>query len=270
MWSLDGALRYIPLAALHDGREYLVEKYRNIVFTPASVAKLAALPTVSQWHGLGMGVSKSYGGFSALPSVPAELRAIIRETGTPESVGVLPGHTLLDDTFTEDNLKKGLLANYPLVHIASHFVFGAGNDTESYLLLGGTGAEGQRLTLAEINDDPDISFNDVELLTLSACNTALSTPGDGREVDGLGILAQRKGAKAVMAMLWSVYDPSTSELMQNFYRNWTTGAHVSKAEALRRAQLALLHGAPGQTPSTKALYTHPYYWAPFILIGNWQ
>jgi CHAT domain-containing protein len=58
--------------------------------------------------------------------------------------------------------------------------------------------------------------------------------------------------------------------MQNFYRNWTTGAHVSKAEALRRAQLALLHGAPGQTPSTKALYTHPYYWALFILIGNWQ
>jgi len=281
MWSLDGVLRYIPLAALHDGHAYLVEKYRNIVFTPASIAKLASVPSVRQWHGLGVGVSKSYGGFSALPSVPAELRAIIRETGTSESAGVLPGHTLLDDTFTEANLKEGLSQNYPLVHIASHFVFGAGNDTDSYLLLGGKEAEGRRLTLAEINDDPDISFNDVELLTLSACNTALSSPGDGREVDGLGMLAQRKGAKAVLATLWSVYDPSTSLLMQTFYRNWTapppaspgvaSASPLSKAEALRQAQLSLLHGAPDPSASTPKLpYAHPYYWAPFLLIGNWQ
>jgi CHAT domain-containing protein len=111
----------------------------------------------------------------------------------------------------------------------------------------------------------------VELLTLSACNTALSTSGDGREVDGLGMLAQRKGAKAVMATLWSVYDPSTSELMQSFYRNWTTGAPLSKAEALRRAQLGLLHGDADQPASGgKLRYAHPYYWAPFVLIGNWQ
>jgi CHAT domain-containing protein/Flp pilus assembly protein TadD len=271
MWSLDGVLRYIPLAALHDGHEYLVEKYRNIVFTPASIPELAARPTVTQWSGLAMGVSKSYGGMSTLPAVPAELHAIIRETGTAESTGVMTGHTMLDDTFTEDNLKQALLQKYPLIHIASHFVFGAGNDTDSYLLLGGKEAGGQRLTLAELNADPDISFNDVELLTLSACNTALSIPGDGREVDGLGILAQRKGAKAVMATLWSVYDPSTSALMQSFYRNWTTGSQLSKAEALRRAQVALLHGGTDQPASgVKLPYAHPYYWAPFILIGNWQ
>jgi len=271
MWSLDGVLRYIPLAALYDGHEYLVEKYRNIVFTPASIPELAARPTVTQWSGLAMGVSKSYGGMSTLPAVPAELHAIIRETGTAESAGVMTGHTMLDDSFTEDNLKQALLQKYPLIHIASHFVFGAGNDTDSYLLLGGKEAGGQRLTLAELNADPDISFNDVELLTLSACNTALSIPGDGREVDGLGILAQRKGAKAVMATLWSVYDPSTSLLMQTFYRNWTTGLPLSKAEALRRAQLALLHGGADQTGSgSKLPYAHPYYWAPFILIGNWQ
>jgi CHAT domain-containing protein/Tfp pilus assembly protein PilF len=271
MWSLDGVLRYIPLAALYDGHEYLVEKYRNIVFTPASIPELAARPTVTHWSGLAMGVSKSYGGMSTLPAVPAELHAIIRETGTAESAGVMTGHTMLDDSFTEDNLKQALLQKYPLIHIASHFVFGAGNDTDSYLLLGGKEAGGQRLTLAELNADPDISFNDVELLTLSACNTALSIPGDGREVDGLGILAQRKGAKAVMATLWSVYDPSTSLLMQTFYRNWTTGLPLSKAEALRRAQLALLHGGADQTGSgSKLPYAHPYYWAPFILIGNWQ
>ena len=275
MWSLDGVLRYIPLAALHDGHAYLLEKYRNIVFTPASVPELAARPAVTEWRGLAMGVSKSYGGMSTLPAVPAELRAIIREAGTSESVGVMTGHTMLDDNFTEDNLKHSLLQKYPLIHIASHFVFGPGDDTTSYLLLGGKQSQGQRLTLAEINDDPDISFNDVELLTLSACNTALTIPGDGREVDGLGILAQRKGAKAVMATLWSVYDPSTSLLMQTFYRNWTTGSPTSKAEALRRAQLTLLHGAaPAPTQDHAApnppSYSHPYYWAPFILIGNWQ
>jgi CHAT domain-containing protein/Tfp pilus assembly protein PilF len=271
MWSLDGVLRYVPLAALHDGHEYLVEKYRNIEFTPASVADLAARPTVSAWRGLGVGVSKSYGGMTALPAVPEELRAIIRETGTRESAGVMPGHTMIDDAFTEENLKKSLLQKYPLIHIASHFALGTGDDTDSYLLLGGKDPQGQHLTLAEINDDPDISFHDVELLTLSACNTALSTSGDGREVDGLGMLAQRKGAKAVMATLWSVYDPSTSELMQSFYRNWTTGTAVSKAEALRRAQIALLHGASDQTAADAKLpYAHPYYWAPFVLIGNWQ
>jgi CHAT domain-containing protein/Tfp pilus assembly protein PilF len=271
MWSLDSELRYIPLSALHDGRGYLVEKYLNVVFTPASIAGLAAPPIAGQRHGLGMGVSKSYGGMSALPAVPAELHAVIREAGTADSTGVMPGHTMIDDTFTEENLKEALSQKYQLVHIASHFVFGAGNDTDSYLLLGGKEAGGQRLTLAEINDDPRISFSDVELLTLSACNTALNIPGDGHEVDGLGMLAQRKGAKAVMATLWSVFDPSTSELMQDFYRDWTTGSSVSKAEALRRAQLALLYGVSDMTASsTKPSYAHPYYWAPFILTGNWR
>jgi CHAT domain-containing protein len=111
----------------------------------------------------------------------------------------------------------------------------------------------------------------LELLTLSACNTALGMKGDGREVDGLGILAQRKGAKAVMATLWSVYDPSTIALMRNFYRDWTSGTAVSKAEALRRAQVAFLRGS-GEAfeQGTRTTYAHPYYWAPFILIGNWQ
>ena len=262
MWSLDGVLRYVPMAALHDGHEYLVDQYRNIVFTPASIPTLASRPAAAQLHGLGMGVSKAYGGMSALPAVPAELHGIIHEAGASGQTGVVQGHMLIDDAFTEDNFKQSLGQKYPLIHIASHFVFGAGNDTDSFLLLGGKEAEGQKLTLAEINDDPDITFDDVELLTLSACNTALSLPSDGREVDGLGMLAQRKGARAVMASLWSVYDPSTSALMQNFYRTWTTGAPMPKSEALRLSQAEFLHGTAG--------YTHPYYWAPFILIGNSQ
>ena len=121
--------------------------------------------------------------------------------------------------------------------------------------------------------------------------------GDGREVDGLGILAQQKGAKAVVTSLWEVSDASTGLLMQEFYRLWTTTAHMPKAEALREAQLALLHGeikpsrvaaesnmqvaGDGTKPPAErgvqpkgaippASYAHPYYWAPFVLIGNWR
>ncbi|MGB0033997.1 MAG: tetratricopeptide repeat protein, partial [Candidatus Acidiferrales bacterium] len=113
MWSLDDVLRYIPMAALHDGHGYLVEKYRNEVFTPASLASLTERPDVSAWRGLGMGVSTSYGDFSALPSVPEELHRVIREKGTLGVGGVVPGQMMLDESFTEANMKKALEQNYP-------------------------------------------------------------------------------------------------------------------------------------------------------------
>jgi CHAT domain-containing protein len=183
----------------------------------------------------------------------------------------LPGQVMLDEAFTAENMKKALEQRFPLVHIASHFDFGVGNNTDSFLLLGGKGEQGERLTLADMQD-PRFDFTDTQLLTLSACNTAISgAANNGREIDGLGYMAQRKGARAVVASLWGVYDSSTGVLMQSFYRNWTTGAPLSKAEALRRAQLALLHGdADHPASGGKLPYAHPYYWAPFILIGNWQ
>ncbi|MGB0037204.1 MAG: CHAT domain-containing protein, partial [Candidatus Acidiferrales bacterium] len=167
-----------------------------------------------------------------------------------------------------------------LVHIASHFDFAAGNETDSFLLLGGKDAQGERLTLAELRKDPAFNFEDTQLLTLSACNTAVSgAEGDGREVDGLGMLAQQKGARAVVASLWGVYDPSTGLLMQEFYKRWPNQPDMSKAEALRQSQLALLRAKPvapnstdsaGKVASAHSSYAHPYYWAPFILIGNWR
>ncbi len=295
MWSLDEVLRYLPMAALHDGHQYLVEKYRNTVFTPASVAELTERPNVKNWQGLGMGVSKSYGQFPALPAVPEELHRVIREVNEVRPEGILPGEVMLDEMFTETSMKKALEHKYPLIHIASHFDFEAGNETNSFLLLGGKDAQGSRLTLAEIREDPGFTFADTELLTLSACDTAVGgAERDGREVDGLGILAQQKGAKAVVASLWGVYDASTGLLMQEFYKMWTTHPKMPKAEALRQAQVALLRGKlggrniganrgvkleggegkPGPGGAGKnadqANYTHPYYWAPFILIGNWR
>jgi CHAT domain-containing protein len=279
MWSLDGVLRYVPMAALHDGEKYMVERYRNVVFTPASRDRLKDEPS-PQWKGLGLGVSKPQSGFKALPAVSQELRGIIREEtekNREPSGGVLSGKVMLDEAFTVETMKAALRQRYSLVHIASHFSFTPGNETNSFLLIG----DGSHLSLEQIKASSNL-FSGVELLTLSACNTAASGGGaDGKEVEGFGVLAQRQGAKAVLASLWPVVDESTKLLMQNFYRLRNEGKGTLKVEALRQAQLSLLRGEPaaresaaatGQSSKANAVarYAHPFYWAPFILIGNWK
>jgi CHAT domain-containing protein len=197
----------------------------------------------------------------------------------------------LDEQFTELTMLSELRKRHKVVHIASHFQFSPGNETNSALLLG----DGTFLSLAQIKSLPNI-FGGVELLTLSACNTATGGSGaNGREVEGFGVLAQRQGAKAVVASLWPVADTSTKLLMQEFYRAREARSGISKIEALREAQLKLLRGEitvdttqsasrkithedakPGEVGhqlfklDPKAPFAHPYYWAPFILIGNWK
>jgi CHAT domain-containing protein/tetratricopeptide (TPR) repeat protein len=290
VWSLDDVLRYVSLAALHDGKQYLVERYRNVVITTASVGNLKDQPQVGRWRGVAMGVSKDYDGLGKLNAVPDELDSVVRSDKTPGSHGPLPGTILLDDSFTETGMEAALEQHPPLVHIASHYVFHVGDDTKSYLLLGGknTGGQGFHLTLADLRDDQQMDFKGIELLTLSGCQTAVgSNDSDGREIDGLGITAQRKGAKAVVATLWEVDDTSVGLLMATFYRLWVTTPGITKAEALQQAQLALLHGAADTAevsevqgaavarastsrPRPASQYANPYYWAPFILIGNWK
>jgi CHAT domain-containing protein/tetratricopeptide (TPR) repeat protein len=301
MWELDGTLRYLPIAALHDGQRYMVERYRNSVFTPASQSRLER-PPGEKWHGLGLGVSK---GAVPLPFVVDELRGIIHDATAPggsSGSGVIDGRIMLDDSFTKDSMKSALGqgSGYSLVHIASHFIFKPGNETDSYLLLGGQAAdsdEARHLTLAEIKRAPNL-FRGVELLTLSACNTAVGEGaiGAGAEVENFGVLAQLKGARAVIATLWRVNDISTMSLMTTFYRLHNETPSTPKIEALREAQLALLHGDiknsgieqskrdnstaevlddwEAKLPRFKSdpakPYAHPYYWAPFILIGNWR
>jgi CHAT domain-containing protein/tetratricopeptide (TPR) repeat protein len=290
IWSLDDVLRYVPLAALYDGQQYLVERYRNVVITTASVGNLKDPPQVSSWRGLAMGVSKDYDGLGTLKAVADELDSVVRSDQTPGSHGPVPGTILLDDSFTETGMETALDRHPSLVHIASHYVFHVGDDTQSYLLLGGkdTGGQGFHLTLADVRDDQRMDFEGIELLTLSGCQTAVgSKDSDGREIDGLGITAQRKGAKAVVATLWAVDDASVGLLMATFYKLWVTTPGITKAEALRQAQLAILHraadaatppqgspaggspvGASKQSPASP--YANPFYWAPFILIGNWK
>ncbi|HMG86852.1 MAG TPA: CHAT domain-containing protein [Terracidiphilus sp.] len=286
VWSLDGVLRYVPMAALYDGKQYLVEKYNTVTITPASIAMLEDKPDVANLSVAAMGIARKYeDGLPALPSVASELRDVVRDAKVEGSNGALPGTILLDGQFTEKAMEEQLSVRHGVVHIASHFVFKPGDDSQSYLLLAGKDeGSGFHLTVADFRDNRNLSLRHTDLLTLSACETGMNgSSSNGREVDGLGATAQLKGAKAVISSLWSVNDNSTGQLMGDFYKRWTAGAgKVTKSEALREAQLDLLLGASNAKTGGTARgletegevsassYAHPYYWAPFVLMGNWR
>jgi CHAT domain-containing protein len=157
------------------------------------------------------------------------------------------------------------------------------------LLLGGEDAgeaNGYEWNLSDMENSP-VAFHGTHLLTLSACSTAKDyTSRDGLEMDSLGMIAQQKDAEAVLATLWDVNDASTSRLMSDFYSRWVKHPSEGKAEALRQAQIALLRGLVASssaesergvqivedstTAPNEAGYSHPHYWAPFVLIGNFQ
>ena len=316
MLSLDGSLRYIPMSALYDGEQYLIEKYALAVYTPGNASSFFSLKDKpnDNWKAVGLGVSEldncfvtppaidqtmAYMGtsdnekicFQPLRSVPTELEGIIRRENTLDKDGVIPGIFHLNKDFTKETFDDALNRSYPVLHIASHFHLVNENIASSYLVLG----DGKPLSLRQIAEG-ELDFNGIELLTLSACNTALGIHrANGREVEGFAALAQSMGAKGVLATLWSVNDKSTSTLMQHLYYLRELGAGLTKAEALRQAQLTLLHpkrsisindqsmrladsvSSKDQHPevsdkfeaNTVAKYAHPFYWAPFILIGNW-
>lgn len=254
-WMLDGSLRLLPLAALHDGEEFLLQKeFRTVSITTNS--KIGAMPH-DQWNGLGMGVTKEHDGHPKLAAVKEELENIIAKDNTN---GIIPGDILLDEQFTRETMEKRLQEGYKAVHIASHFELSPVNETLSYLLLG----DGTHFKMDEIRSHKDL-FKGVDILAFSACETGKGTLGTrGREVDGIGYLGEMQGAKTVLATLWPVEDKSTSVLMREFYTLREEG--MTKAEALRQAQLALLNGM--FTSEDGHDFTHPYFWAPFILIGN--
>jgi CHAT domain-containing protein/Flp pilus assembly protein TadD len=268
LWSLDGVLRYLPMAALYDGHHYMLDRFNNVLFTPESYGHMGAPanPGAARLRVLAMGLSKSFGGLPALPGVMPELEAVVRDPAMPKSHGPMEGKLLPNEQFTLAALKSELGAgkSFPVVHIASHFIEDATSGEEPYLMLGGENAgdeKGFALTLSSL-EDSTISFHGTELLTLSACSTAKGDAAkDGQEMDSLGMIAQQKDAGAVLATLWDVNDASTSLLMSDFYSRWLAHPAEGKAESLRQAQLALVHNAK---------YEHPFFWAPFVLIGNFQ
>jgi len=257
MISLDGTLRYIPIAALHDGKKFVAEDYRMAIYTEASRDRLRDRPQ-TEWRAAGLGLTRKIEGFSELTAVKAELESIIKAG----EKGVLPGEMHFDAAFNASRVRDALDKGYSVLHIASHFVFRPGTEADSFLLLG----DGARLTLRDLRDD-DYRFRDVDLITLSACETALGGGQDanGIEIEGFGALAQKQGARGVIATLWPVADESTGIFMQQFYR-LREDKKLSKAEAMRQVQAAFIHGSAS---SAAGNYSHPYFWAPFILMGNW-
>jgi CHAT domain-containing protein/Tfp pilus assembly protein PilF len=278
----DRLTRYIPMAVLYDGQQYLLERFTlSTVLAPGLTDTRDRLTAIDESPVLGLGLTQAVRNWNPLPGVQTELDAIVRG-GANDPLGIYPGQVLLDDAFTLEALKENV-RNYRILHMATHAAFVPGRAEDSFVVLG----DGSQLTIRDI-EAMERRLTNLHLVVLSACQTALGgSAGDGTEIAGISSYFLEIGrAETVIASLWSVNDISTSRLMQHFYEFLAAG--LPKAEALRQAQLTLLYTedaqtrlaasdrglgvvtatAPDQPDDSSAQYTHPYYWAPFILIGN--
>ncbi len=240
----DGPLRRIPLGALYDGEQFLIERYAIAITPGLELTDPTPFKRTDVRVLLG-GISQSVQGFPALPFVTEELTTVQAKFG---------GTLLLDEDFEiakiEDELSR---TPYSVLHIASHAVFDF-EKRNSFLL-----TYEDRFTMDALEQVLKFSqFRElpIELLVLSACQTAA---GDDRAALGLAGVGIKAGARAVIASLWAVSDKATTDLFSNFY-GALQATELSKAKALRQAQLSLIEDRR---------YRHPGYWSPFILIGNW-
>jgi len=241
----DGALRTIPLAALHDGKQFLISKYAVAVTPGLQLTDPRPLPR-ENIELLANGLTESVQGFPPLPYVGEELSSI-KQLYARSTV-------LQDQEFLAPKMEQQLSRTpYSIVHIASHAQFDS-DLTKTFLL-----TYESKLSMDALEDFIGLTqFRDnaVELLTLSACQTAA---GDDRAALGLAGVAVKAGARSALATLWSVNDPASAKLVYEFYRQLQLPS-MSKAKALQQAQLAVLEDVR---------YRHPAYWSPFLLIGNW-
>lgn len=240
----DGPLRTIPMAALHDGKQFLIQKYA-VAITPGLNLTDPHPLRRENVKVLSAGLTEPVQGFNPLPYVAEELQAV---------QGLYGGYSMMNRDFLIRNLEKELKnKQLTIIHIASHGQFE--NDIRKSFLLTFDGKLTmdqleQYVGLFKFREDP------LELLTLSACETAV---GDDRAALGLAGIAIKSGARSALATLWHIEDRSTSELVAEFYRQLKDPS-ISRAIALKRAQLKLLNDRS---------YEHPGYWSPFLLINNW-
>lgn len=261
LWlSLDGVLRYVPFAALHDGKQWLVQRYASVVIAEA-LGPPPAERTFREELGAGFGVSAALGEFEALTHVGDELKAIFTGDLSKAEDGRLRGRIYLDEAFTRGALQRSLEQEIPVVHLATHFKLSPGSEVDSYLMLG----DGHRLSVKDLRE-PSLPFGKVDLLTLSACDTAVD--GDGNEIEGLSAVAQRKGARTVVASLWRVSDMGTERLMRRFYSALRSNG-FDRSLALQQAQRNFFWKAATskQDNSLDPILKRPYFWAPFVVMG---
>ncbi|NEQ51475.1 MAG: CHAT domain-containing protein, partial [Leptolyngbya sp. SIO3F4] len=257
----DGLLRSVPMAALHNGEQFLIEKYA-VATTPSLTLTTPEKVKRTQLNALLMGVSEkpelSQGrSFGSLPAVDKELDLLSMQF--PDS------KTLRNEAFSIDSLQQALSErDYRILHMATHGTFGFAPE-DNYLVVGAKDSSGtynETLTISQL-DELIRNVNDptrepIELLTLTACETAI---GGNRSTLGLAGVAVRAGVRSAIATLWPVSDESTPDIINSFYTKLQDPA-LTKAEALQQAQIAMLR-------SDDIIRQHPYRWAPFILIGNW-
>lgn len=241
----DSVLRLVPLAVFNDGAHYLLERFAAATSPGLSITDFGNRNRHPE-HTLISALTEARQGFPALPNVAVETDYLEK---------LLPSTVLKDQGFELDNLRRSLSSNsYDIIHLASHGYFeGKGHD--SFILTYDNHLSLNQLErfmrLTRFKDEP------VELLTMSACQTAV---GDDRAALGLGGVAVKAGARSALATLWLVNDEATALLMGQFYHQLAISGQT-KAQALRQAQMALIKAGP---------YQHAGLWAPFLLIGNWH
>ena len=241
----DGAMRTIPLAALHDGRNFLINRYAVAVTPGATLTDPRAVDRKSA-HLMLCGLSEPVQGFQPLAFVPQELDNIRK---------VHSGTVLLDNQFLTGRVEDKFRGEqFSIVHFASHGSFD--RDAHKSFVL----THDSKMTLDDLERfirPGQFRGRPVELVTLSACQTAA---GDDRAALGMAGIAVKSGARSAVASLWFVNDQASSELISKFYENLWQEPAISKAQALRKAQLSMLETWG---------YRHPCYWAPYLVIGNW-
>jgi len=239
-----GALRNVPLAALHDGLHFLVEKYAlantlGLNLTDPRPIKREEILTLLA------GLTEPVQGYPALPNVSRELQ---------NTKDLFDSTLLVNQDFSIFNLKRELEnRSYNILHIASHAEFKAEAE-ETHIL-----AWNEKITMDHLSHFMELSKfrpKPIELLILSACQTAA---GDEKAALGLAGVAVKAGARSTLATLWRINDVVSSELIVEFYTKLMDSS-ISKARALQLAQIKLLGDER---------FRHPCYWSPFLMIGNW-
>ncbi|MGB0911544.1 MAG: CHAT domain-containing protein, partial [Nitrospirales bacterium] len=240
----DGALRTIPMAVLHDGYKHLVQNFA-LATTPGLTLTDPSPINREKINLLSLGLTDSVQGFPALPYVQRELDMI---------QDIYGGKQLLNQDFKVVNMEEELEDNdFSIVHIASHGLVES-NVEDTFVL-----AYDEKITMDRLADLVGLfkfRKTPLELLTLSACETAA---GDDKAALGLAGVAVKAGARSALATLWFIDDQVASDLVGEFYRQLQDPS-LSKAQALQRAQVKVLETAE---------YKHPNYWSPFLLINNW-
>ncbi|PLS68328.1 MAG: hypothetical protein CV045_08495 [Cyanobacteria bacterium M5B4] len=274
-YAPNAQLRYIPLNALHDGNQWLGQRFRINNITSASLQNFSPQPrpqprmlagALTQSQTLTIGERTFH--FAGLPSARGEVNYL--------TTLISPSHKLLDRDFSPAATQSQSPA-FNWLHLATHAVFLPGTAKDSFIVFG----NGERQTFADLRQ---WNLSNLDLIVLSACETAAGEVlGNGEEILGFGYLMQERGARTTIASLWSVSDGGTQAWMEIFYTLLNTQP-ITKAEAMRLTQQILISGdfSPlgnqaemmaerlrSRLPqSTIENLSHPYYWAPFLLIGN--